>query len=58
MKKLLYLLFHRSVFVGLSLLAQIGTLLFMVATFSEHMDTFYSVSYTHLLAPRIRLSTI
>ena len=41
MKKLLYLLFHRSVFVGLSLLAQIGTLLFMVATFSEHMDTFY-----------------
>lgn len=41
MKKLIYILFHRSVFVGLSLLAQIGTLLFMVATFSEHMDTFY-----------------
>ena len=41
MKKLLYILFHRSVFVGLSLLAQIATLLVMVVTFSEYTETFY-----------------
>ena len=41
MKKILYILFHRSVFVGLSLLAQIATLLVMVVTFSEYTETFY-----------------
>ena len=41
MKKVLYILFHRSVFVGLALLAQIITLLVMVVTFSEYIDTFY-----------------
>ncbi len=41
MKKLVYILFHRSVFVGLSLIAQVATLFFMVSTFSEHTDTFY-----------------
>ena len=41
MKKLLYILFHRSVFVGLALLAQIVTLAVMVLTFSEYMETFY-----------------
>ena len=41
MKKLLYILFHRSVFVGLSLLAQIAALFLMVAAFSEHADNFY-----------------
>ena len=38
MKKVLYILFHRSVFVGLSLLAQIATLMVMVVTFSEYTD--------------------
>ena len=33
MKKLLYILFHRSVFVALALLAQIATLAVMVVLF-------------------------
>ena len=41
MKKLLYILFHRSVFVALSILSQITILVIMVVTFSEHMQTFY-----------------
>ena len=41
MKKILYILFHRSVFVGLSLLAQIAALGLMVAIFSEYADNFY-----------------
>ena len=41
MKKLLYVLFHRSVFVALSLIMQILFLIMMVVTFSEHMETFY-----------------
>ena len=41
MKKVLYILFHRSVFVGLSLLAQIATLMVMVVTFSEYTDIIY-----------------
>ena len=41
MKKLLYILFHRSVFVGVALLAQIATLLVMVGVFSAHTQTFY-----------------
>ena len=36
MKKLLYILFHRSVFVGLSLIAQVVALMLMVGFFSEH----------------------
>lgn len=41
MKKILYILFHRSVFVGLSLLAQIAAVFLMVAAFSEYADNFY-----------------
>ena len=41
MKKLLYILFHRSVLVGLALLAQITLLAVMVVTFSSDFDTFY-----------------
>ena len=41
MKKLLYILFHRSVLVGLALLAQIAILMVMVVTVSVDFDTFY-----------------
>ena len=41
MKKLIYLLLHRSVFVALALLVQIATLLVMVVTFSEYTEYFY-----------------
>ncbi|MCI8423316.1 MAG: cardiolipin synthase [Lawsonibacter sp.] len=41
MKKLLYVLFHRSVFVGLALTIQIATLLVVVQVFSEYTSTFY-----------------
>ena len=41
MKKLLYILFHRSVFVGLSLLVQISALAVVVTLFSEYVDNFY-----------------
>ncbi len=41
MKKLLYILFHRSVLIGLALMVQIATLLVMVVTFSEYIDYFY-----------------
>ena len=41
MKKLLYILFHRSVLVGLSLVAQIVTLYVMLIVFSEYEATFY-----------------
>lgn len=41
MKKLLYILFHRSVFVCLALLAQFATLVVMVVVFSEHTESFY-----------------
>ena len=37
MKKVLYILFHRSVLVALALLAQIATLVAMVAIFSEYI---------------------
>ncbi len=43
MKKLLYILFHRSVFVALALLAQIATLAVMVVLFSEYLEIFYWV---------------
>ena len=36
MKKLLYILFHRSVFIGLSLVAQVVVLVLTVGFFSEH----------------------
>ena len=41
LKKLIYILFHRSVFVALALIAQLATLFFMVFIFSEYMETFY-----------------
>ena len=41
MKKVLYILFHRSVVVGVSLLAQIITLAVMVTFFSEYTSAFY-----------------
>lgn len=41
MKKLLYILFHRSVFVALALIAQIAALFIMVMLFSVYADTFY-----------------
>ena len=41
MKKLLYLLFHRSVFVGLSLIAQVVVLILTVVYFSEYTSSFY-----------------
>ena len=41
MKKLLYILFHRSVFVCLALLAQFATLVIMVVVFSEYTESFY-----------------
>ncbi len=41
MKKLLYILFHRSVFVGLALVAQLATLFIMVSTFSTYTESFY-----------------
>ena len=41
MKKILYILFHRSVFVSLALLAQLATLFVMVSSFSEYTETFY-----------------
>ena len=40
MKKLLYILLHRSVLVGLALLVQIATLFVMVHTFSDYLDLF------------------
>ena len=39
MKKVLYILFHRSVVVGLSLLAQGVTLIVMVSVFSGYTQT-------------------
>lgn len=42
-KKLIYLLFHRSVFVALSLLLQCATIVFMISFFSEHTSLFYQV---------------
>ena len=41
MKKLLYFLFHRSVLVALSLLAQIAVLVLMIVIFSENFTQFY-----------------
>ena len=41
MKKLLYILVHRSVLVGLALLAQIVVLILMVVSFSEHAVGMY-----------------
>ena len=41
MKKLLYILSHRSVFVALSLVAQIGALFFLLSFFSESDAAFY-----------------
>lgn len=41
MKKLNRILFHRSVLVGVALLAQIVTLVLMVTSFSEHVAFFY-----------------
>ncbi len=41
MKKLLYILFHRSVFVALALMAQVATLVVMVSIFSEYTEIFY-----------------
>ena len=41
MKKLFYLLFHRSVLVALSLLAQITALALMLLVFSEYITNFY-----------------
>ena len=41
MKKVLYILFHRSVFMSLALLAQIATLFVMVVSFSGYTEVFY-----------------
>ena len=41
MKKLLYILFHRSVFVSVALVAQIATLAVMIKVFSAYTQTFY-----------------
>lgn len=41
MKKILYILFHRSFFVALSLLAQLATLFTVVFLFSEYINQFY-----------------
>ncbi|NBI65328.1 cardiolipin synthase [Pseudoflavonifractor sp. 60] len=41
MKKLLYILFHRSVFMSLALAVQLATLFFMVSIFSEYLEIFY-----------------
>ncbi len=41
MKKLKTVLFHRSVLVGLSLLAQVAILAVVILFFSEHMAVFY-----------------
>ena len=41
MKKLLYILFHRSVFIGLSLVAQVVVLVLTVGFFSEHTTGMY-----------------
>ena len=41
LKKVLYILFHRSVVVGMSLLAQVVTLIVMVSVFSGYTQTFY-----------------
>ena len=38
MKKILYILFHRSVFMALALVAQIATLFVMVSIFSEYTE--------------------
>ena len=41
MKKLLYLLFHRSVLMSLALVAQVATLFIMISIFSEYIQIFY-----------------
>ena len=41
MKKVLYILFHRSVFMALALLAQIAALAIMVFSFSAYTEIFY-----------------
>ena len=41
MKKLLYIFFHRSVFVTLALLVQIAALVVMVFSFSAYTEIFY-----------------
>ena len=41
MKKLSHLLFHRSVLVGLALLAQIITFVVLISFFSEHTGFFF-----------------
>lgn len=43
MKKVLYLLGHRSVLVGLSLLTQVAVFVLMIVTFSESFSQFYWV---------------
>lgn len=41
MKKILYFLFHRSVQVGVAIIAQVLVLMIMVGVFSEHVVNFY-----------------
>ena len=64
MKKLLYILSHRSVFVALSLVAQIGALFFLLSFFSESDAAFYwscialsIVSSLLILGSRLSIST-
>ena len=41
MKKLVYILFHRSIIIGVSLLIQIAVLMLMIVKFSESFAQFY-----------------
>ena len=40
MKKLVYILFHRSIIIGVSLLIQIAVLMLMIVKFSESFAQF------------------
>ena len=55
MKKVLYILFHRSVFVSVALLAQVTALLVMVFSFSAYTEIFYWCCITLSVAAAVAI---
>jgi len=54
-KKVLYILFHRSVFVSVALLAQVTALLVMVFSFSAYTEIFYWCCITLSVAAAVAI---
>ena len=55
MKKVLYILFHRSVFVSVALLAQVTALLVMVFSVSAYTEIFYWCCITLSVAAAVAI---